>query len=77
MFGKRAADAPAKPVRPAERPRTAEPPPPISGAKAPPPPVAAARTVPPPAFAPDNRSEDYYQIKATIFSALIDTIDLA
>ena len=25
----------------------------------------------------DNRSEDYYQIKATIFSALIDTIDLA
>jgi pilus assembly protein CpaF len=25
----------------------------------------------------DNRSEDYYQIKSTIFSALIDTIDLA
>jgi len=25
----------------------------------------------------DNRSEDYYQIKTTIFSALIDTIDLA
>src|SRR5204863_4415205 len=27
--------------------------------------------------APDNRSEDYYQIKSTIFNALIDTIDLA
>jgi pilus assembly protein CpaF len=25
----------------------------------------------------DNKSEDYYQIKTTIFSALIDTIDLA
>src|ERR1700744_5889792 len=25
----------------------------------------------------DNRSEDYYQIKSTIFNALIDTIDLA
>jgi len=28
-------------------------------------------------LAVDNRSEDYYQIKTTIFSALIDTIDLA
>src|SRR5258707_2158849 len=27
--------------------------------------------------AADTRSEDYYQIKSTIFSALIDTIDLA
>ena len=26
---------------------------------------------------PDTRSDDYYQIKTTIFSALIDTIDLA
>ncbi|HSM96409.1 MAG TPA: hypothetical protein VLT91_10215, partial [Rhizomicrobium sp.] len=26
---------------------------------------------------PDQRSEDYYQIKTTIFGALIDTIDLA
>src|SRR5450432_1338639 len=26
---------------------------------------------------PDNRSDDYYQIKSTIFNALIDTIDLA
>src|SRR3984885_7125534 len=29
------------------------------------------------AVLPDARSEDYYQIKTTIFSALIDTIDLA
>ena len=33
--------------------------------------------VQPRAFAADERSEDYYQIKTTIFSALIDTIDLA
>ncbi len=29
------------------------------------------------AWAADTRSEDYYQIKSTIFNALIDTIDLA
>src|SRR6202166_2629107 len=29
------------------------------------------------AIAVDNRSDDYYQVKTTIFSALIDTIDLA
>ena len=29
------------------------------------------------AHVPDARSEDYYQIKTTIFNALIDTIDLA
>jgi len=29
------------------------------------------------AAVPDSRSDDYYQIKTTIFSALIDTIDLA
>jgi len=34
--------------------------------------AAAARP-----FAADSRSDDYYQIKSTIFSALIDTIDLA
>src|SRR6202166_832344 len=31
----------------------------------------------PSAIAVDNRSDDYYQVKTTIFSALIDTIDLA
>ena len=30
-----------------------------------------------PRIQPDTRSEDYYQIKTLIFSALIDTIDLA
>ncbi|HEX4271323.1 MAG TPA: hypothetical protein VHZ32_08045, partial [Rhizomicrobium sp.] len=29
------------------------------------------------AWAADTRSEDYYNIKSTIFNALIDTIDLA
>src|SRR5437762_2035942 len=29
------------------------------------------------AIAVDSRSDDYYQVKTTIFSALIDTIDLA
>jgi len=76
MFGKRsAADGTTAPVkggfsRPAERPPALEPAP----AKAAPPPVAVPAPQP---FAADNRSEDYYQIKATIFSALIDTIDLA
>src|SRR5258708_19251055 len=36
-------------------------------------PTASAPTT----IAVDNRSDDYYQIKTTIFSALIDTIDLA
>ena len=59
---------------------------PSSGA-ATPPPAAAAREAQP-QMAPqasktvarpvaDSRSEDYYQIKSTIFNALIDTIDLA
>jgi len=70
MFGKRSADANnVRPSRGVERARV-EP--------AAPPPVVSPRPVaPPPAYATDTRSEDYYQIKATIFSALIDTIDLA
>src|SRR5712691_11527114 len=40
--------------------------------------VNAAPTASAPAtIAVDNRSDDYYQVKTTIFSALIDTIDLA
>src|SRR4051812_8198429 len=31
----------------------------------------------PVAVSVDNRTDDYYQVKTTIFSALIDTIDLA
>ena len=51
------------------------------GAKAgPPPKVETAQRAPQPsAIVPvtvDNRSDDYYQVKTMIFSALIDTIDL-
>ncbi len=68
---------PSASVQPAI-PRAAEPPRLSEGAprshaiaKASPPPAAASvRAVP-------ERSDDYYQIKSTIFSALIDTIDLA
>jgi pilus assembly protein CpaF len=35
------------------------------------------RQLPAPKAVPDNRSENYYQIKSTVFNALIDTIDLA
>ena len=40
--------------------------------------ASPARSAPPlPSPPPDNRSEDYYQVKSTVFNALIDTIDLA
>ena len=42
------------------------------------PPLAPARPAPQPAPAPDmRRSDTYYQVKATIFGALIEAIDLA
>jgi pilus assembly protein CpaF len=41
------------------------------------PPLAPARTPPPPPAADGRRSETYYQVKATIFGALIEAIDLA
>ena len=88
MFGKRsnASDLPAPPrVEPAAARAPAPPPPAAAGAApaaAPPPPVARsqapianAKNTPKPL--PDARSDDYYQIKTTIFNALIDTIDLA
>src|SRR5271154_3729649 len=89
MFGKRTASEPAfgkpaagaAPVNAPPRinaPTPAAPPPaaPSAGAKqsaqlAPQPSKAVARVM------TDSRSEDYYQIKSTIFNALIDTIDLA
>jgi pilus assembly protein CpaF len=71
MFGKRvAAETNARPARPVERVR-------VEPGGAPPPVVTPKAPIPQPVLAADNRSEDYYQIKATIFSALIDTIDLA
>jgi pilus assembly protein CpaF len=72
MFGKRAGaeTTTARPARPAERARTTEP-------SAPPRVAPPKPATPQPTYAADTRSEDYYQIKGTIFSALIDTIDLA
>jgi pilus assembly protein CpaF len=93
MFGKRSGSdtAPQARIEPAARLTTVPPPPMADGA--PPPPAAPRSAAPPPmapqgpvqpskAAAPrpiihDQRSEDYYQIKTTIFGALIDTIDLA
>jgi pilus assembly protein CpaF len=83
MFGKRSATnealtQPAPPPSAASLPPKAETPPP----RAPAPVGQAPRSEPvKPSTArvvvTDNKSEDYYQIKTTIFSALIDTIDLA
>src|SRR5258705_5847579 len=75
---------------PADRPAAAKAAAPApKAAPSPPPPAAASgapaggrpNTVPTAsaaaAIAVDSRSDDYYQVKTTIFSALIDTIDLA
>lgn len=79
MFGRRTegqpvarkpAPAPAQP----EAPRPASPAHVAAAPKAPAPkPVAPAKPAP---RASDHRSDNYYQIKTTIFNALIDTIDL-
>src|SRR6476646_7114741 len=72
----------------ATSPKPAAPKPAASAPATPPPQPAAAapasnrvNLAPTPAapatIAVDNRSDDYYQVKTTIFSALIDTIDLA
>src|SRR6478752_4966858 len=48
-------------------------PPPVAS-----PPTAPTRTAPPPApTAESRRSESYYEVKGTIFGALIEAIDLA
>ena len=81
MFGKRSGNdgdtrvvkpafqAPEPPSAPAavrEAPAPSIPSPPIAPAKPPPAPTVDAR-----------RSDNYYQVKATIFGALIEAIDLA
>ena len=74
MFGKRSNDTAAprvqQPVLPAVQPAAADPKP--APAKAAPP------KVPVPASSSDQRrhSEEYYDVKTTVFNALIDTIDL-
>jgi pilus assembly protein CpaF len=89
MFGKRTASEPSPGKPPVAREPSAAPPrvaaeAPPSAAAAPKPATKPAAQVAPQASAKpaprvvaDNRSEDYYQIKSTIFNALIDTIDLA
>ncbi|MEP6829751.1 MAG: CpaF family protein, partial [Rhizomicrobium sp.] len=91
MFGKRSGSEPVfrPPVEPEARApannsvRDAAPVPPVAAASPPPRAEKATASQAPAAIskpvkvAAVTRSEDYYQIKSTIFNALIDTIDLA
>jgi len=84
MFGKRTASESAqrKPAAAEGEPAAAAPRPsaPASAAgssAAPAPQTAPQPSKPAVRVVADSRSEDYYQIKSTIFNALIDTIDLA
>src|ERR1700722_7938003 len=91
MFGKRSGSEPVfrapatevEPRAPQAPARETAVPPPVAAAAPPPrgekPAAQVAPTVSKPVqrVATDSRSEDYYQIKSTIFNALIDTIDLA
>jgi pilus assembly protein CpaF len=81
MFGKRSASETGfgKPATPPREPaaRAAAPASAPAAAPEPAPAPALAPSKPAPRAMADNRSEDYYQIKSTIFNALIDTIDLA
>src|SRR6202795_2779634 len=86
MFGKRSVSEPVfgKPVRsaagPRAPPRVAEPAAsaaPAVPAPRPTTPLVPSRPGPSVTRVGENRSDDYYQIKSTIFNALIDTIDLA
>lgn len=82
MFGRRTEGQAAAPRKPAAAPVPAAP---RQEGTAPAPAAAAPKPLPPKQTAPkpaiqartsDHRSENYYQIKTTIFNALIDTIDL-
>ena len=84
MFGKRTVSEPAfgKPAREAAgAPPRISPEPAVPGvapaAAKPATQVAPQASKPAPRVLTDSRSDDYYQIKSTIFNALIDTIDLA
>ena len=84
MFGKRSgldSDTRVRPAAPAPElapavmsavPRTAAAP-----AVASPPSAPTRQPPPPPPVAETRRSDNYYQVKATIFGALIEAIDLA
>jgi pilus assembly protein CpaF len=80
VFGRRTEGQPVA-RKPAPAPAAAEPSRPAASSPAPaaqkaPPPKPAAPAKPASPRASDHRSENYYQIKTTIFNALIDTIDL-
>src|SRR5690606_28606274 len=77
MFGKRgnAGSGDGAPG-PAAAPAAAAPPPAAPKPAAPEPPRSAS-TPPPPPEPTVRRSENFYDIKTQIFSALIDTIDLS
>src|SRR5262245_28998846 len=74
-----AAAAPPPPEKPAPKPAPAAPAPAAAAPAAPAAPRPSLAPTPSAAapIAVDNRSDDYYQVKTMIFSALIDTIDLA
>jgi pilus assembly protein CpaF len=90
MFGKRGVTADISPKRTAGKPesspveslalfeKTAKnaPPAPVAGEIPKLTPIKSVQASKPVAVVADQRSEDYYQIKTMIFSALIDTIDL-
>ena len=78
MFGKRtdSDQRVAKPSAPVPAPAAA----PAAPASAPvisSPPLSPAKPPPPPPVVENRRSDNYYQVKATIFGALIEAIDLA
>ena len=79
MFGKRSDSDQrvVKPSAPVPAP-SAAPAAPAPAAVVSSPPLAPAKAPPPPAPVIENRrSDNYYQVKATIFGALIEAIDLA
>src|ERR1700722_3146212 len=78
MFGKRSGSEPAIRIPAGADARTPAPNAPPAPRPVPAPLPRAEKIAPSPPVAKvvDDRSEDYYQIKSTIFNALIDTIDL-
>ena len=85
MFGKRSGtEIESRAIRPASQapePVSSPPPAPVARPVAAPavsaPPLAPAKAPPPPPVIESRRSDTYYEVKATIFGALIEAIDLA
>lgn len=86
MFGKRSGtEADVRTIRPTQEaapaaslsPAAAKPTAPSGAANVASPPLAPTRPSAPPPVTEGRRSDTYYQVKATIFGALIEAIDLA